>query len=451
MFLSQIARLNMLLQIATDSYELVNTSLIVSRLFSLPVIYELISLLLVEESFSYSMQLAESGSASQFDFMQASFANKVRSYKVIDVLIEKISIEAFIEDVVNVEKRLNNGLIKELRQLELQLICAGKVFQKSNILRGSKLTNQLQRASQSPAAFVRFEAHVNQLCDAVRLGDSTFRPRTAHHLDTIARTQELLPEEEESEDDNGGIEAEFEFDFNFLDSTDSTWNAVATQEMDELLAIFSQDANNTPAPPHSSGSGIVFEERDRYDQRVSVNTVSQLSHAKLFNTPNARPKVPEAQELSTFPNRSQTLSREDTSISPSSTDTVSPASLSTRNKYRCHCGYEPSGSEEWKASNFARHQRNQHAPPKVYRCKHPGCKAKYRRSDNLRAHSKLKGHGGEETVFDTLGNGSLEPVEEDDKDEHTSSKSIARPSKRVKGTEGRIRIVGTVEDKHRDC
>lgn len=51
----------------------------------------------------------------------------MKTHKIIDELIKKNSIEAFIEDVVDVEKRLNNGLIVELRQLELELVCAGKV------------------------------------------------------------------------------------------------------------------------------------------------------------------------------------------------------------------------------------------------------------------------------------------------------------------------------------
>lgn len=67
-------------------------------------------------------------SSSEFDFVQASFANKVDTHKIIEKLIQGNTIEAFIEDVVDVEKRLNNGLVTEVRQLELELICASKVF-----------------------------------------------------------------------------------------------------------------------------------------------------------------------------------------------------------------------------------------------------------------------------------------------------------------------------------
>ena len=47
--------------------------------------------------------------------------------RIIDELIQKVSIEAFIEDVVAVEQRLREGSITNLRELELELICAGKV------------------------------------------------------------------------------------------------------------------------------------------------------------------------------------------------------------------------------------------------------------------------------------------------------------------------------------
>jgi hypothetical protein len=48
--------------------------------------------------------------------------------KVIDELIKAPSIEAFIEDVVKVETRLKRGRIRYVRDLELELMCAGKVI-----------------------------------------------------------------------------------------------------------------------------------------------------------------------------------------------------------------------------------------------------------------------------------------------------------------------------------
>jgi hypothetical protein len=75
--------------------------------------------------------------------------------------------------------------------------------------------------------------------------------------------------------------------------------------------------------------------------------------------------------------------------SPVETPSASPI----RGKYRCHCGYEPSGEERWKASNLRRHQRTQHRrPPSTYSCKYPGCGSKFTRSDNLRSHQRQKAH-----------------------------------------------------------
>jgi len=64
----------------------------------------------------------------EFNFTQAAFERKVKT-RVIDELIKMVSIEAFIEDVIRVEKQLNQGNITTIRELELELICAGKVSQ----------------------------------------------------------------------------------------------------------------------------------------------------------------------------------------------------------------------------------------------------------------------------------------------------------------------------------
>lgn len=58
--------------------------------------------------------------------MQASFELKAKT-RVIDELIQNVGIEAFIEDVVSVERRLKHSQITSVRSLELDLIFAGKV------------------------------------------------------------------------------------------------------------------------------------------------------------------------------------------------------------------------------------------------------------------------------------------------------------------------------------
>lgn len=84
--------------------------------------------MIVQESFMYQEKIAAIQSAiPEFNFIQTSFAWATKS-RIIDELIKNNSTVAFIEDVANVDMRLANGLIIELRQLELELICAGKVF-----------------------------------------------------------------------------------------------------------------------------------------------------------------------------------------------------------------------------------------------------------------------------------------------------------------------------------
>jgi hypothetical protein len=63
---------------------------------------------------------------SQFNFDQASFVFNAKTF-VIEAIMKQNSMEVFMDEVVQVEQRLNLNLITEIRQLELELICAGKV------------------------------------------------------------------------------------------------------------------------------------------------------------------------------------------------------------------------------------------------------------------------------------------------------------------------------------
>jgi uncharacterized Zn-finger protein len=79
----------------------------------------------------------------------------------------------------------------------------------------------------------------------------------------------------------------------------------------------------------------------------------------------------------------------------------SKSSSPSATKYRCHCGYVPTGEERWKASNLSRHKRIQHPEKgsKVYKCQWQGCGSTFTRSDNLKEHVRKKGH----EVFSTDG------------------------------------------------
>lgn len=114
---------------------------------------------------------------------------------------------------------------------------------------------------------------------------------------------------------------------------------------------------------------------------------------------------------------------------PSTTSLITPTASSQANKYRCHCGYEPLGSEEWKASNFARHKRTQHSTPKLYRCHFPDCSAKYKRSDNLRAHLRSKGHGDEAILLD-IGDDKQQDIGKIEDEQLEIQDMKSRPSKR---------------------
>ena len=69
--------------------------------------------------------MLSSHSSNSFNFAQVSF-----SYKALPRLLELITIntlEAFIADVLTVQKKLEQGRIASVRQLELELNFAGRV------------------------------------------------------------------------------------------------------------------------------------------------------------------------------------------------------------------------------------------------------------------------------------------------------------------------------------
>jgi hypothetical protein len=66
----------------------------------------------------------QTSSELRFDFPHAMFELRART-RVLDELFQKAP--AFIQEVVKIETRLLQGQIKGIRELELELICAGKV------------------------------------------------------------------------------------------------------------------------------------------------------------------------------------------------------------------------------------------------------------------------------------------------------------------------------------
>jgi hypothetical protein len=79
-----------------------------------------------------------------------------------------------------------------------------------------------------------------------------------------------------------------------------------------------------------------------------------------------------------------------------------PAPRNPSSKYKCPCGFEPSGKDVYKASNLKRHQNTRSChrffpykrpeTTKYFPCLYPRCGKQFTRSDNLRAHQKLKRH-----------------------------------------------------------
>ncbi|KAK2628098.1 hypothetical protein QTJ16_002744 [Diplocarpon rosae] len=118
--------------------------------------------------------------SQHLDFAQASFEHKAKSY-VVERLISKPRNEAFVKDVISVERRLSQSRISTVRQLELELICAGK------------------RASQLSTAYHRFLNDVTILCDALYAEEPAISRATCHLRD-ISRIKILMSVEGRGED-----------------------------------------------------------------------------------------------------------------------------------------------------------------------------------------------------------------------------------------------------------
>jgi len=85
----------------------------------------------------------------------------------------------FLTDVTSVNMKLKEGAITDIRDLELQLICAGK------------------RTSQSDVIYWRFLDHIATLCDPVYAEQSHLAlamSRTDYHLRDIELVRHLVPE-----------------------------------------------------------------------------------------------------------------------------------------------------------------------------------------------------------------------------------------------------------------
>lgn len=95
---------------------------------------------------------------------------------------------------------MRDGAIKDLRQLELELICAGKVIL-CTIQFCVMITNGKQLASQSDTAYERFVSHVTCLSDTLYSEGESDKSRTEYQIEDIDVTMSLIPDENSSDDD----------------------------------------------------------------------------------------------------------------------------------------------------------------------------------------------------------------------------------------------------------
>jgi len=129
-----------------------------------------------------------------FDFARQTFEYRSK-LKVIDDLIRTPSIEGFIQGIATIKDRLSRGKISSTRDLELELLCIGKVCSPHR-LEYSTMTNFNQLSSQSDTAYQRYVEHVTASCDDLYFEEmGRINSRTTHHIQDISEVKQLLPED----------------------------------------------------------------------------------------------------------------------------------------------------------------------------------------------------------------------------------------------------------------
>jgi hypothetical protein len=133
----------------------------------------------------------QTSSELRFDFPRAMFELRART-RVLDELFQKAP--AFIQEVVKIETRLLQGRIKGIRELELELICAGKVSIAPGCFHG--VANLHQCASQPDAAYRTFHDLVIKLCDLVYAEEGgSKQSRKSYHVQDVSLVKQLITEE----------------------------------------------------------------------------------------------------------------------------------------------------------------------------------------------------------------------------------------------------------------
>jgi len=215
---------------------------------------------------------------------------------------------------------------------------------------------------------------VTTLCDALYHENQGIKSRTQHHLEAISRTQQLLPQEEDIEEEDRNFSNARAYTIP-QDEGYGTMENMTAEDLQTNIDTFNFDAE------------LPFDGNTDFEELFGVQSGTTTPFCNVPLQQIQHTQIPSSQN--TYHSDYQAPPSRDPTPPPEKTSGTQ--TLAMGSKYRCHCGYEPEGEEKWKASNMARHKRIQHATRK-YTCGFRGCKSTFTRSDNLRSHQRDKGH-----------------------------------------------------------
>ncbi|KAH6659611.1 hypothetical protein BKA67DRAFT_19989 [Truncatella angustata] len=343
----------------------------------------------------YSIHIAETGPTTQLN----NDAFSITVNYIIQVLSQKFGplSKDLVPKLRAVGQKVTSGYVTTIRCLELELLQAGK-----NALPALEL-------------FQDYIPQVRGLCDPI-YSQRGSNPRSNYQRLGVALVESLVQ----------NIDAQTTPVIN-LSTSDQVHDSTSDFSLDlpddpDFVAAFLKDFDNSALAGENfidptttsleqtdygskrdtshiipTATGILGTDHTTVDPQSLNHTGSETENSIL-----SRPEKTIAYEHKTIhqndvftaaPTSVPSQKEESSASTPAEGNTSGPR---TEANDCCEiCGYRPKGDPQWFKGSMAKHKKLQHSkePPKIYRCKFPGCTSAYKnRPDNLRQHQIEKDH-----------------------------------------------------------
>ncbi|EGO59464.1 hypothetical protein NEUTE1DRAFT_121265 [Neurospora tetrasperma FGSC 2508] len=259
--------------------------------------------------------------------------------------------------------KVNNGVIFSGRRLEIEVLHAGKESMPASRYHSDYVPKVWELCDE---IYLKYFGSVNDRAVYHQLGISVIQsvisgfdiPQNHSTVTTTEENQDELARFLKDHTDIGKVPMEAYRKFSVPTMTLTPPEALHSSHVASLTATFG------PQQPQQSQQPQQTRQQQQQQQQ------KQASH------------------LGEIPSEDQAPA--------STTDQTQKPDSDPQHPPQCHlCDYRPDGNPRWFKGSMAKHMKVKHSdqPDKIYPCKFPGCKSKYKnRPDNLRQHMIEKGH-----------------------------------------------------------